>query len=73
MGKCLLKCPALKWEQVTKGFMVSRTLYSGTNSLNIHCNAHYERDKLQARQVTGHTPTPEPLYIGIVLSVVLSL
>ena len=28
---------------------------------------------LWARQVTGHTPAPEPLYIGIVLSVVLSL
>ena len=35
--------------------MVSRTLYSGTNSLNIHCNAHYGQDKLQAiRQPQNH-------------------
>ena len=55
VGKCLLKCPALKWEQATKGFMVSRTLYSGTNSLNIHWNAHYGQDKLQAiRQPQNH-------------------
>ena len=37
------------------GFMVSRTLYSGTNSLNIHWNAHYGQDKLQAiRQPQNH-------------------
>ena len=30
------------------GFMVSSTLYSGTNSLNSHWNAHYGQDKLQA-------------------------
>ena len=37
------------------GFMVSSTLYSGTNSLNSHWNAHYGQDKLQAiRQRQNH-------------------
>ena len=64
---CLLKCPALKWEQVTKGFMVSRAHYSGKDALNIHWDRDYLGDYLLA------TPQPQNHYLLVLYWVLFCL
>ena len=67
VDKCLLKCPALKWEQVSKGFMVSGAHYPRNNLQNIHYSAYHGQDKLQA------IPQPQNQYILVLYWVLFCL